>query len=77
MNISKEDKAKFIEKEEEIKHNLSVASFTDYRNKKEDLKIELKKYFSDRKSVKYAGLISEKSRKYHELFSALGIDFVD
>lgn len=75
VDISKEDKEKFIEKEEEIKNNLSVANFTDYRSKKSDLKIELKKYFSERKSAKYAELISEKSMKYYELFSTLGIDF--
>ena len=75
VDIPKNDKQKFIDKEELIKRNLSVINFTDYRDKKDDLKTELKKYFTDRKSAKYADIISDRSKKYYELFSTLGIDF--
>lgn len=72
---SKEDKQKFIDKEEVIKKNLSVVNFTDYKDKKEELKIELKKHFTDKKAIKYANLIADKSKKYDGILSALGIQF--
>ena len=61
--------------EEQIKKSLKVINFTDYRDKKEELKVELKKYFTNIRANKYSELIAGRSKKYHELFSTLGIDF--
>lgn len=75
LDLPEKDKEIFISKEESFKKKLSVNNFVDYKDKKNELTNELKKYFSQRKAANYAEIISTKSKKYFELFLALGINF--
>lgn len=68
------DKETIIQHEQEIRDRLGVESFTDYKDKKDDLQAQLGRIFSSAKAAKYAGLISDKSKKYDEIFSLLGVE---
>jgi hypothetical protein len=73
ISISKDRKA-LVDAEQKIKTALGVRSIVDYKDKGSELTKELEKMFNKTKASKYTGIIVEKSKKYSEIFSLLGID---
>lgn len=71
---AKKDRDLILKNEEQIKKNLGVSRFTEYGGFEEELEGELKKYFGPAKAKGYAKHMAEKSRKYEELLSLLGIN---
>lgn len=68
------DRRTLTDAEGKIKTALGIKSIVDYRDKEIELKKELEKIFSKVKVSRYADVIVQKSRKYSETFSLLGID---
>lgn len=57
-----------------INKNLKTDNIFEFKDKKEELRLELEKIFTKEKANRYSNVISNKSKKYCELFSMLGIE---